>query len=210
MNGGRAMKTTLTNQDTIVGFPTLLIRQMFIEADEPIDVATVEVHLSIGDIEAGIVLDDLVVDGYLAQPVNKLLAGECFKTPKAVAVTEAGVPAPITWPDVPGVVLALMAEVAAINTSPTTAHRVRSVTFTGAVLQGVGDSIPFVEATVVIYPLAGDNWVLQGGLENLSVEHVEEHGHVFKNDRERAGWSVTTVHERLLGVNPQMCVRIVR
>ena len=84
------------------------------------------------------------------------------------------------------------------------------MTFTGAILQGVGDSIPFVEATVVTYPLAGDNWVLQGGLEKLSVEYVEEHGHRFVNDGERSAWSIQTVRERLLGVSPAVCVRFVQ
>jgi hypothetical protein len=148
----------------------------------------------------------LVDEGYLIR--ESLQATEFTKTKQALAIEQSAPSVTLEISDIRSVVLALLDAVHEVNSSPATAHRVRSTTFYGAAINGSLEPKALVEALIEVEPHSFEP-TLQTELERLALDEATKNALPTKRHDAPHVASIQRIKDRLLRAHERLSLRFI-
>lgn len=199
---------TITNHDQIAGMPALVVRQFLSECNGLIIAADVWAWLRLNSRTPSAVFEQLIREGYLEPRARQHNPPELFKTRKARDLVHAPGVTPLTLEEAHAVLSKLLSEIEQINGSPEIAHRVVSITLKGPMVTQPVETVPYLDVEILVSPFSSAPTV-QRDAEALAKEMLESrYGHKVGVEGQQH-LSTRLIENRLRGVDPHVCVRIV-
>lgn len=198
----------ISNKVQIAGLPALVIRQFFLECDDPITISNIQSWLNLDDRTALAVFQKLITDGYLETRASRRQLGSLVKTPKARDLVEAACLPPTTREDAYAILMKVLSEIERINGSNEVAHRIDTIMLKGPLIDRPTEVTPYLDMEISIVPLSSDP-LTQQNLEALAKEELERRGWQIVDVASQRNWSVRLIEARVLGISPYVCVRTV-
>jgi hypothetical protein len=172
------MNNPLTNKDLVAGLPAHAVQKFFIESDDTIELESLRDSLMLDDKKAGHVLQLLMQEGYLEASSGDGATAGLVKSNKTQHFMDISPGTFLEKEIALGLAVQLLREVAAINGTAMSANTVYAVQFIGEILGNISGGTAFVEASISF------------------------------STGEDADVSRQMIMDRLLGIHPQLCLRV--